>query len=235
MLGSALTATVGGTATVAAGTYYITGLLSTIAAAFAASSGTSCTVTASLGENGTGIVTITFGSATAITWISTDLRDILGFTGNSSSATVHTSTQAVRGAWMPDVAYDAPNTVSSSFKGDIRSDRKVVMSANGNVFSVAGQFHYELTVAWPAVKVAKVRIAQETTVNQSFERFWRDFVLSEPSWGSTAPVRFYPDADSGSFVQYSLLEPSDFAPQRLREDWAGGPHRIEIKLAATGS
>src|SRR3990167_1112188 len=86
------TATVGGPATIAAGTYYAAAFLAAVGAAFATAGSTTCAASASLGVSGTGLVTITFGSATAITWVSTDLRDILGFAGNSGSATSHVGT-----------------------------------------------------------------------------------------------------------------------------------------------
>lgn len=242
---SAWTATVGaGTATLAAGTYYHSSVDSTaadflqsVADAFATAASTTCSITASLGENGTGIVTITFGVAKAITWISTDLRDVLGFDDDSASATVHTSSGSARGVWLPSCHYRAPEIPSSDFKGLPYTDTRMVMNAAGYAWHVSGQTHYQLPIEWPAVKAEKTRIARESTNSQSFERFWRDHIFGSAAWGHPGgPVRFYPDAATDTtYVEYRVMEPlGSFEPQPLLEGLPTGPHRVAMRLLAIG-
>lgn len=242
---SAWTATVGaGTATVAAGTYYLSSVdstaadfLQTVADAFATAASTTCSITASLGENGTGIVTITFGSAKAIAWISTDLRDVLGFDDDSASATVHTSVGSARSVWLPSCHYRAPEIPSDTFKGLPYTDTRMVMNQAGYSWHVSGQTHYQLPIEWPAVTAEKTRITRESTNSQSFERFWRDHIFGSATWGRPGgPVRLYPDASSDSaYVEYRVMEPlGSFEPQPLLPDLPTGPHRVAMRLLAIG-
>lgn len=242
---SAWTATVGaGTATIAAGTYYHSSVdstaadfLQTVADAFATAAATTCSVTASLGEGGTGIVTITFGVAKAITWISTDLRDVLGFDTDSASATVHTSTGSARSVWLPNCHYKAPEIPSSDFKGLPYTDTRMVMNTAGYSWHVSGQTHYQLPIEWPAVSAAKTRIARESTNSQSFERFWRDNIFGSAAWGRPGgPVRLYPDAATDTtYVEYRVMEPlGSYEPQPLVEGLPTGPHRVAMRLLAIG-
>lgn len=239
------TATVGaGTATITTGTYYMSSagsgasdFLQTVADAFATAGATTCSITASLGENGTGIVTITFGVAKAIAWIDTELRDLLGFTADSASATSHVSTRSARSVWLPSCAFMAPDIPSDNFKGLPFTDNKVVTNKAGYAWHVAGQMHYQLPIEWPAVSAAKTRISQESTVNQSYERFWRDHVFGSASWAKPGgPVRLYPNAATDTtYVEYRVLEPlGSFEPQALLESLPTGPHRVAMRLIAIG-
>lgn len=223
------TATVGGTATIAAGTYYATTLLTAVGTAFASASGTSCTATASLGEAGTGVVTIAFGSSTAIAWVSTDLRDILGFGGDSAAAGTHVSPAQMRGTWLPNCAYKAPNAVGS-WRGHREADFRASENAAGYVWAHMGQEKEVTELSWNAVERARVWEANETTDNASWERFVRDCLWGVTAWGTAGgPIRFYPDAaDSDAYVIYRCPDMSMIKPEPFFEDWAAGPWRIVL-------
>lgn len=220
------TATTGGTASIAAGTYYLssaTDFLTTVGTAFATASGTSCTLTASHGEAGTGIVTVTFGSATAITWVSTGLRDVLGFAGNSSSNTVHTGTLSARGIWMPTCPFFNLNG-GGTWRGHMESDFRSVGNKAGGQWSVCGQYHYRLDpLLWNAIKRERVWIENETTVNQSLQRFWIDTVYGDASWATPGgPIRWYPDAANDAvFGTYRLAGGDQFKPEQVSDGWVG--------------
>lgn len=217
-----------GTATITAGTYYAQTLLTEVGTRFATAGGTTCTATASLGEAGTGLVTITFGVAKAITWVNTDIRDILGFAANSGAATVHTGTKQMRGVWLPDCAYKAPNAVSATWRGHRESDFRAAENAAGYVFAHMGQEKEVTELSWHAVTRARIWIANETTANASLERFVRDSLWGVAVGGTAGgPMRFYPDAANDAvYATYSCPDMAAFRPEPTFDGWAGGPWRV---------
>jgi len=226
------TATVGGgTATIAAGTYYPTPFLTTVATAFASAASTTCTVTASLGESGTGLVTIAFGSSKAITWVSTDLRDLLGFASDSSAATSHVGTKQMRNTWLPNCPYKAPNSIGA-WRGLRESDFRAAENAAGYVFAHMGQSKEVTNLSWFAVTRNRIHEANVATANASFERFVRDAAWGEAAWGTAGgPIRFYPDADdSTGYVVYRVPDAQNLLSelQPLHDGWAGGPWSVRF-------
>jgi hypothetical protein len=225
------TATVGaGTATIAAGTYYLSStgstasdFLATVATAFATASGTTCTVTGSLGEFGTGVVTITFGVAKLITWISTDLRDLLGFTADEGSATSHVGQKAMKSVWLPSCPFANLNG-GGTWRGYPEGDFRSVGNFAGYVYARHGQHRVRLDdLRWPANRRERTWIASETTGNQSLEQFWLDGVYGEAGWGTpSGPIRWYPDAsDDTTFGTYAVTDASIFRPNQMQENWTG--------------
>lgn len=226
------TATVGGTlATVAAGTYYLSSpgsgaadLLATIGTAFATAAATSCTVTASLAGNGTGLSTIAFGVSKAITWISADLRDVLGFTANQGAATSHVSPRHVRGAWLPTCPFYVRNS-GDLWRGHREGDYRARESAAGHVFSLHGQHKTVLEpLRWGGVKQKRIWIVNEVVVHESLERFWLDGMWGEASWGTPGgPLRWHPCSTGDD--TYGTYRPTAgteiFNPDHLREGFAG--------------
>lgn len=222
--------TVGGvTATIPAGTYYADTFLTEVDTQFTAASGTSVTITSGLGEAGTGIIVITFGSAKAITWVETKVRDILGFTGNSASATVHTGTQHMRHVWLPNCHYVSQNAVSATWRGKRESDLRTNENAAGYTWDHMGQQKETNWLRWPAVLRSKTWVGNESTVNESMERFVRDSIWGTAVGGTPGgPVRFYPDADAGTYATYKVVGFKDYDPQQYFQGWAGGPWTIEV-------
>ena len=224
------TATVGGnTATITAGTYYLStagsgsrSFLDEVALQFGTASTFTCTCTASVGESGTGIVTITFSSAAAITWVSTDLRDLLGFAGNSASATSHVGTLSARGVWLPTTCYWTLNG-GGDWRGIRRADIRQSGNAGGHVWTHKGEDRVELELRWSAIKRERVWVANETTENQSLERFWLDGIWGDAGWGTPGgPVRWYPDADVlPTHGTYYVTNPSVFSPEQAVESFVG--------------
>jgi hypothetical protein len=218
-----------GTATITAGTYYADTFLTEVATRFATASGTTCTVTVAAGETGTGIVTITFGVAKAIAWGETKVRDILGFAGDSASATVHTGTKHMRHVWLPNCHYVAPNAVSATWRGWREADARYNENAAGYVWAFMGQEKEVNGLRWPAVSRAKTWIGNETTANESFERFCRDSIWGVAVGGTPGgPLRFYPDADAGTYATYMAVDVRTIQPQQYFQGWAAGPWTIEL-------
>lgn len=219
--------TVGGvTKTLPAGTYYLSSVgsgsrdfLAEVAFQFGASS-----VTGSLSENGTGIVTINFSGATAIAWVDTEVRDILGFAGDSASATSHVGTKSARGVWLPRFPPMRLNA-GGHWRGHTQSDYRSVSNMAGYVWVRSGQSRTILDpLEWAGIPQDRIWIANETTANQSLQRFWLDGVWGQAAWGTPGgPVRFYYDAALDTeYGTYRILDSTQFLPEPMGpRGWVG--------------
>lgn len=217
-----------GTATVAAGTYYPTTFLTEVASKFATASGTTCTATCGSGENGTGLVTLTFGSAIALSWVDTQVRDILGYTGNAAAAASHVAPTHMRNLWLPNCHYNAPNAIGATFRGFRVADMRSAENAAGHSWDFMGQEKVWTWLRWEVVHRSKTWQANETTTNASWERFVRDAIWGTAFWGTPGgPVRFFPDADAATFATYKVVGFGSIEPEQAH-GYAGGPWRIEI-------
>jgi hypothetical protein len=211
-----------GTATITAGTYYADTFLTEVGTQFATASGTTCTAAVAAGEAGTGIVTITFGVAKAITWVETKVRDILGFAADEASATTHTGTKQMRHVWLPNCPYVAVNAVSSSWRGWREADYRSVENAAGYVWAHMGQQKEVAAIRWPAAFRSKTWVANETTVNESWERFVRDSIWGTAVGGTPGgPIKFYPDADAATAATYSVVGYAAIQPKQYFEGYVG--------------
>lgn len=220
----------GGTATIPAGTYYLSSagsggndFLAEVASQFGTAAATSCTCTASLGENGTGIVTITFGSATAVTWVDTEVRDILGYAGNLSSGTSHVSTKHARGVWLPNRPYVNLNG-GGTWAGWREGSVAQVENAAGYVFTHVGQTKVVTNLQWSSIKRARIWVANESTANESWERFWLDCIWATAGGFGTpgGPIRFYPDAATdATYFSYKAVGIEKFSPEQFSPNWTG--------------
>ena len=178
-------------------------------------------MTLSGGESGTGKVTIASTANLAITWTSTDLRDLLGFTGNLSAATSHTATNHCRGVWLPDCPMSArygPNDA-----GHTEADLVQTVSPQGHVqTSVYNTRTFLPEVVWSHVARARARIEGETTTNASFERFIRDTQFGGLAYFHVgAHVRLYWDADASDYDTYTLTGRASTQMDRAVDEWAG--------------
>jgi len=227
--------------TVAAGTYYLTsadtpgGGSQSLIVAFrdalnlAAPTDTLAVTVSSL-ETGTGLVTITSSGSTTITWVSTDIRDLLGFKANLASGTTWTSDYHARGMWLPNCAYKSPNVVDGNWAGWREADFRAVENAAGYVWAHVGQEKVCNELSWHAISRSKTWIANETTTNASWERFARDCLWGVAAWGTPGgPIRFYPDgATSGTYATYKCPDIRSIKPEHYFAGWAGGPWRISL-------
>lgn len=162
--------------TITAGTYDVIDLLGQIEddldSQRAPSAGT-WRVTVDTTPDATGKVTITTtqGSAFSITWTSTVLRDLLGFTADISSQTTSTGANHMKGLWIPD----APVTVESALRAaPLVTDLRSVESPTGALYSHVGNSRYRLrNVRWSHVPVARVWTAEAAT-NESLQAWLLD-------------------------------------------------------------
>lgn len=219
------------TANVPAGEYYLNELIDELETQLNVAATTdTITVSGSLGEGGTGKTSITSSGNATLVWTSTDLRDLLGYTGNLTlvAATANTSTAQAKALWRPDCEYDAPNAIAP-WAGWLETDGRSVESPGGRLFSLIGRSKRATWLRWHAVARTRASEANETTDNESFERFVRECIWGiDVTWATPGgPFRFFPDADATDWVEYgvNLSEFREFKPEHWADGWAGGPWR----------
>lgn len=208
------------TATVAAGTYYLTSLASTLKTALdsASAAGETYTVSIDHGEGGGGKVTISnTGTNFSLTWTDTDLRDALGFTGTVSGDSSHTGSNHARMLWLPDVVKITP--YGDQDDGTEMTNARATQNSS-TVKVIYGKRWQEMSgLRWRGVSHARCRIAGESTTNESFEKFWRDGILGEGPGGTAGgPLRLYWDADTdGTYTKYMVAGQMlrTFAPEQF--------------------
>lgn len=125
----------------------------------------------------TGRFTIAVSAGTfSITWTSTALRDLLGFTDNISSASTSTGDDHAIGIWHPD----CPLNINGDYRSAPRStDLRQSMSPTGRVYGHIGNTRYQHTgLRYSHVPQHKTWAAAETLTNESLERF-----LIDTQWG----------------------------------------------------
>lgn len=179
------TSTAGGsdTVTVPAGDYFIDAdplgtdsLISTLQGTLQAVDA-SWLVTLSTGASGTGKVSISCDGTWSITWTSTALRDLLGFTANISSATgTRTGTNHARGLWLPD----CPLSLDGNYLGapDVTDMRQTESPDGFTITHVGNRKYRHRNVRWSHVPGNKTWVASETTTHESLQRF-----LIDTQWG----------------------------------------------------
>lgn len=229
---------------VPAGTYYLSspdiagGGTKSLMAAFrdalnAAATTDTIGVTASVSESGTGKVTITSSGTAAIVWTSTDLRDLLGFTTNLAAGTTWTGSCQARSLWLPDCPYDAPNELDGTWWGEPEADMRGSRNAAGYVWSHKGSSCVVLDgLSWEAVSRHKAILANEITVNESWERFVRDGIWGDAAWGTTGgPVRLYPDAElSAAYGTYAIAELGEVKLGHFSPGYVAGSRKIPMPV-----
>lgn len=157
----------------------------------------------------TGLVTITTtqGSAFSITWTSTELRDLLGFTGNISSQTSATGGLYARSIWQPN----APIYIEgSTFESAPRAtDLRQSVTPTGRAYGHVSNVSYRVRgLRYSHVPVDRVWQEAETVGNESLERFMRDTQWGDGSSFFSPSSRIIVIDPSGTWLgQYTLTYP----------------------------
>lgn len=208
---------------VAAADYYLTtastGLLATLKTALDGSATLADTYTVSLADTSdtdTGKVTISSDGAIAfsVSWTSTDIRDRLGFTGNLSSLTTHTSTEQAEYLWLPPVGRDDSFLAPDGQSGLPETDLVVNRSTDGSM--VASQFEtlYADSLGFRLVRGSAMFEAYEVTANESLENFYYDVL------GKGLPFRYHKDrSDDATFVTWRAPNAVTFRPEAVEPGW----------------
>lgn len=174
-------------------------------------------------DGASGLVTINFKATCSVVWTDTDLRDLLGFTGNLSGSSAYTATNTCRGLWRPGLPMTA-------YPGDLtrlwgqRSTSRIGVSSDGSTYSNEGTILYDGVYRYSLLPEDEI-ITTSTTVWESLEQFWEDCV--HPG----KPVRVYPDRTLNASTSYETALMSnadgkvggfhDAMIGRWREDYNG--------------
>jgi hypothetical protein len=209
------------TVSVPAGNYYLTELV----AAIDADLDSAWTISVSDGESSaTGKCTInSTDTPWSITWTSTTLRDILGFTGNIAGVSAaQTGTNHCVGLWLPDI--EKFSMYGDSANGSYVSDFRATKGPTGVLRAYYGNGHrVHRGINWGGVTGARAMAHHEAVSGESFESFYLDVVTGRKSYIPVAPyVRLYWDADvDATYAVGRLLWPSDFDLNKLVDTWTG--------------
>lgn len=228
-----------GTATVAAGNYsgptaFLAALVAAVQA-LAGAIGANFTGSISNGESGTGKTTMhSTDTPWSMTFTNTEVRDILGYTGNISSvSSAQVSTKSCRGLWMPDVVKWTPNGDDGGDDniGVVVSDIRQLVSPSGHVWTFGGNERSELRgMRWEGISNNKAKIRYETVTNESFERFWRDSFLGDVAYIKRGAVwTVFWNADDTPSTEFVLVGMKECDPRTLVANWTG-KYVVELGL-----
>lgn len=124
------------------------------------------------GSTGQTTIAVTNGTF-SITWTSTALRDLLGFTANVTTQTSATGVEHARGLWLPDcpLYLDSGDYKSAPRQTDLRQS----VTPTGRAFGDVGNVRYRHRgLRYSHVATNKVWEAQALLGNESLERFALD-------------------------------------------------------------
>lgn len=224
--------TVGATAcNLAAGPYYLhsgtaaLSLFSSLATAIVAGVGGTCTI--ALQRNR--LVRITFNTNRAITWTSTNIRDLLGFEGASSgSASTHTATLISPLLWSP--GYLATPTTIYEVDGYEIDHQSIYKSDDGSQIYCD---HYSSEtwqeLAWSHIVPTRLRVGEAEDQGGTFHEFHRECLRYRRRflW-----VESVDESDASS----DIATVSSFrGPYALREEFDGNWYRRNVEYADVSS
>lgn len=208
----------GGSASVtvaAAGTYYLsstTSLLSAIGTALTANATLAGTYTLTLDSatsTSTGKVTLagSGGGNFSVTWDSTALRDILGFTASLSGAASYTSPSASPYVWLPNVRR-ANQMAPDGNVGVPQTDATFTMAPTGTSKVLKYATRYMDNLEFKFLSGTKTWTQFESVTNESLQTFWSTVIANG------YPIRYHTDRSADStFVTYRSTVPHQFNVQ----------------------
>lgn len=228
------------TVNITAGNYFLeqfcTHLQAVLNAQRPGSGGATWTVSISLI---TGRITISMSAGTfTITWPSTNVRDLLGYTGSLTGVTSSTSTDAARGIFVPDAVF--------AIDGDPRTaprttDHRAQRTPQGVVYGMVGNsYRRHRNARWAHVERSRTWNTDTTIPN--WERFIEDVQLGQGhSWftpSSRVVLVDHTGALLGSEVadmSWQMVGIDNVETIAAREGWTGA-WRIQIpELVSDGT
>lgn len=225
--GWAVSANAGGgafTATVPADDYYLSDLVAEFETQLNAGPGGTWGLSLSSSETGTGKVTISCSSTFSITWTSTDLRDVLGFTATiTSAATPQTGANHAIGLWIPACPIWTPYG-DANF--DRISDQRQTIGPRGGVKTLQGNTFDALEgVRWEMVANAR---AVGLDVIGSWQHFWDTISNGRYSYVTTGQQVLWAWASGVLDLVYIIVPPSS-AVAPVVSGWTG-LYRVELPM-----
>lgn len=218
--------------TIAPGNYWLTDFLAYVQTALTAQRAPSAgawSVSLSTGAAGTLQVTIAMSAGTfSITWTSTTLRDLLGFTADIATASSSTGAKQAKSVWGPDCPIDIDNGLLQA--APRVTDLRTSETPTGDVVGFVGNSkHVHRGVRWSHVPVTRTWEAMATLANASWEQWLRDTQLGQGlSWFTpSSAIRIY--AHDGTVVGSALGVNGPATGWKIT-----GLHSIEPKRAVQG-
>lgn len=209
------------TVTIPAGSYWASDMPTQLQSAIENVSINAWDCTIANGESGTGLVTIDVPGTASITWTDTDLRDVLGFTGNLSGAGSYTGTWGARGMWMPDSPLVSPYTAGDA--GHWEGGPVQTISPLGVTKTITRPTRVKCgPFRWTHVSLARARQYSESAPARSFERLLRDAFFAQQSYFMPGDImRLYWNADDSAYVEFYPQAPASTESIRAHEEWHG--------------
>ena len=186
--------TIGGepAVTVTTGYYYIAGYTGETTNQFcealeaAIQAGTSHTTATVVFDASTCTVTITLDSSATLSFSNATLRDALGFSGDQTSATTHTSDLTCRYCWSPSRGLSGyPLNLNNFWQPSSMTAHG--RSRDGSTWNVEGNELYEADCRYSFISNAEAIKPSSDNDWQNFQSFFEDVV--HPG----RPIRIYPD------------------------------------------
>jgi hypothetical protein len=218
--------------TTSGGTYYLADLITAFASALNAAASATWTVVGSLGESGTGRVTIDCDDpAWTLEWDHTNLRDVLGFTGDLTAVSAaQTGTKQAKGLFMPSCPKATKHGDGDA--GDEIAGLLYTYAPDGTMLTINDSASKTVNrVWWSHLDRAKTRVAAEVYANASWQQYWRDTHRGDVAYFSTgAPHRLIWDADTpGTYTTYKLDNMARCEQPPVVPGW-NGLYRLELEL-----
>lgn len=224
--------TVGATAcNLAAGPYYLhsdtaaLSLLTSLATAIVAGVGGTCTI--ELQRNR--LIRITFNTNRAITWTSTDLRDLLGFEGaGSGSATTHTATLVSPLLWSP--GYLATPATIEGVDGYTVNHQSVFKSDDGSQIycdHYGDETNQELS--WTHIVPGRMRVDDGSAQGGTFHAFYEECLRYRRR------ILWVPSVDESDASSDVATVAGFRGPYAMREDFQGNWYRRNVPYAEVSS
>lgn len=158
------------------------------------------------------------GAATTVTWASTALRDALGFNGNlTGPANGWTADNHAKYLHLPSCGRSGLMAPSTS-NGALEADYSLSMGTDGTPYAIAYSVRELDSMEFRHQRGKKSWIDQESVVNESLERFYRDVIALGLS------LRFHKDrADDATYRWWVVENGGSYAPRAFDERWVDGP------------
>jgi len=174
----------------------------------------------------TGKLTLTPSTGTmAVTWTSTDLRDVMGFTGNLSAASSHQSPEQIEYLWLPNagpsqMSMPWPATTSQKF-GMRRTDGTFAQAPSGSSVRLKYNTRFYQEMQFTTLLGSKVAIPLESVANESLEKFYATVI------GEGIPVRQYKDRSDNTLYWTTVVENfHEYAPTVNDPSWMQSPNSL---------
>ena len=163
-----------------------------------------------VGFAGTGRVTVECDGTWAITWTSTALRDVCGYTGNIVPGQgSSTSTECAEYYWAPGTKRSDPLCPDGD-AGYPYSDGTLTVAPSGKSKALEYNVLYRDHLEFRYVLGRYVWDSVETYQNESWEYFWKQCIATG------LPVRYHPNRETlSTYVTYRVTSNNDIGVRSM--------------------